>query len=115
MRLSAAVPGAHVSCSLAEVLHSALFVHGVYQFTIVGPADALLFGDFHALVMIPWSLQASLVVVACIVLVVQVSPPSGFPANLTPSVLLQLENLAHHAEQGTVPRLLAARAGGDES
>ncbi|KZV92335.1 hypothetical protein EXIGLDRAFT_836527 [Exidia glandulosa HHB12029] len=56
---------------LADVLHSALFIHVSYHYTIDGFIRVLTTGDATELAATPWSLQASVAVVGVIIFSVQ--------------------------------------------
>ncbi|KZV92347.1 hypothetical protein EXIGLDRAFT_769109 [Exidia glandulosa HHB12029] len=56
---------------ILEIVHSILFVHATYHYTIAGLVDALSTGDPTFLVTTPWSLQTMVAVEAVTVILVQ--------------------------------------------
>lgn len=64
--------------SVAEFLHTSFFVHSIYQWTIIGPAEALRSGSTTILESIPLGVQAALVIGALIIVTVQASTHSHF-------------------------------------
>ncbi|KZV87465.1 hypothetical protein EXIGLDRAFT_201707 [Exidia glandulosa HHB12029] len=56
---------------LADFIHSILFIHMTYQLTITGFVNLLTTGNPAILVQTPWSLQASVMVIAVIIFLVQ--------------------------------------------
>ncbi|KZV87460.1 hypothetical protein EXIGLDRAFT_839941, partial [Exidia glandulosa HHB12029] len=56
---------------LADIVHSILFIHMTYQLTLTGFVQLLTTGNPTILLQTPWSLQASVVVIAVIIFLVQ--------------------------------------------